>query len=322
MIEILEKQLKKEEYNNLYLFYGEEYLKKYYESKYKAAILKNSLEDMNLNIIEGKTTIKEIADKANQVPFMSPYRLVLVRNSGFFAKSGTDMESLSELTSTIIIFTEKEVDKRVGAYKTLAKKGLAVEMKIPKENELVNWLGDFFKDNKTAIKKSDIIYLLQITPPDMQMIKKEAEKLASHGEITREVIDQLVTKSPDLKIFDMLKFLGQKDVKKALQIYNNMLDNRTEPLMILAMIIRQFRLILRVKALSHSGVPLDNIVSKLKSRSFIVRECLAQSKNFKFNTLIQALEDCLNTDIAIKTGKISPPLGVELLIVKYGSSDI
>ena len=55
-------------------------------------------------------------------------------------------------------------------------------------------------------------------------------------------------------------------------------------------------------------------------QAFLVRKLLAQGKNFSLSTLSQALEDCLEADVAFKTGQIDEELAVELLILKYGAA--
>ena len=59
------------------------------------------------------------------------------------------------------------------------------------------------------------------------------------------------------------------------------------------------------------------IAEELKLREFVVSNCLGQGRNFKLNTLMQALKDCARCDSDIKSGLVAPELGVELIILKY-----
>jgi DNA polymerase-3 subunit delta len=151
---------------------------------------------------------------------------------------------------------------------------------------------------------------------------QELDKLRHYAygkqEITKQDIDQVTTKSIETKIFDMLSALGTKKTAKAVEMYNNMIQAKTEPLMILSMLARQFRLILRAKALGADGYGSGDIAKEIGVPSFAVKEYIAQGKNFKYSSLIQALEDCLDTDIKIKTGQVSPVLGVEMIVLKFG----
>ena len=61
----------------------------------------------------------------------------------------------------------------------------------------------------------------------------------------------------------------------------------------------------------------DAIAAKLGLRDFAVREYLRQSKRFSVKGWEAALRECLDTDLAIKSGRMPEETAVELLIVKY-----
>jgi len=90
---------------------------------------------------------------------------------------------------------------------------------------------------------------------------------------------------------------------------------KEQPLMILAMIIRQFRIILMVKAANEKRMPKAQMAKELGLRSFIVDEALNQGRQFSTLEIMQALQACQDTDIKIKTGLINAEVGVELLIM-------
>ena len=93
---------------------------------------------------------------------------------------------------------------------------------------------------------------------------------------------------------------------------------KESPIMILAMIARQFRIILQSKYLAEKGFYNADIAKKINQREFVVSQCLSQAKNFRKKDLLKALDDCLKCDANIKTGKIQDKLGVEMIIMKYG----
>jgi DNA polymerase-3 subunit delta len=119
----------------------------------------------------------------------------------------------------------------------------------------------------------------------------------------------------------MVAAIGNKNAEKALDIYNNMLLAKESPFGINKMIARQFRLILQCKYVAvKKKYNNAQIANELGLREFIVRDCMAQSKNFDIKLLINAIKDCAQTDTNIKKGLITDELGVELLIIKYSSN--
>src|SRR5690606_2131182 len=85
---------------------------------------------------------------------------------------------------------------------------------------------------------------------------------------------------------------------------------------ILAMIARQFRLIMQCKEYYRQGYSADVISSKLGQPGFVVKKCIAQSRNFTMEQLRGGLSLCLELDYGIKSGRIQDVTGLEMLIIK------
>lgn len=89
--------------------------------------------------------------------------------------------------------------------------------------------------------------------------------------------------------------------------------------MVLSLITRQFRLILETLLLSEGGFGNEQIAAKLELREFAVKEYQRQSKRFSAENWKQAVRDCLQVDLDIKSGKAAEETAVELLIVRYAA---
>ncbi len=325
----LKKDIKEKNFKNIYLFYGdEEYLKRIYIDKLKKELVSNETEMMNYDFFEGNTVnVREIIDSAETMPFMSDYRLILIKNSGLFALGRKeDTALLSDYVNdmpknTVIVFNEEKIDKRNSFYKIADKKGMCVDFKLPSENELVEFLVKRAKNRKIIVSNSSCIYFLRCILDNMDTIVSEIDKLIDYcqekGEIKNNDIDAVCTKSLESKIFYLTEQIGNRNLLNALYAYENLILNKEQPLMILSMIARQFRYILQLKELSQKGFNADMAASALGIRRFQAVEFLKQSSSFEYNTLVNALKDCLECDVKIKTGKLSDKSGVKSLIIKY-----
>ena len=94
---------------------------------------------------------------------------------------------------------------------------------------------------------------------------------------------------------------------------------KESPIGILAMMSRQFRMILKVKYMSQQGHSNQSIAKRTGFRHFMVTECIRQAPNFTFKQLESAIRECLEADVSIKTGMMKPELAVELILIKYSS---
>lgn len=328
----LKKQWKNGEFGRCYLFFGtENYLLKDYETALEKAILPEGTEMMNHDIFEEKrATAASIIDAAETFPFLNEKRLITVKNSEFFQKSGRKEEGeklkefLSDIPeSTCLLFIEEKVEKTSALYKAVVKYGQAVEFKKLTEKDLGAWIKKICKDNDKQMSESVLGLFLQTVDHDMENIEGELMKLIAYKgeepEIKAEDIRAVCTVSLEARVFDLVKAVAEKRPEKAVQIYRTLLSMKESPYMVLSLITRQFRFILETKLFSESGMTNETIAAKLEIRDFAVKEYLRQSKRFPAQVWKDAMKDCLETDLNIKLGKAAEETAVELLIVKYAT---
>ncbi|MCT4612428.1 MAG: DNA polymerase III subunit delta [Clostridia bacterium] len=326
-MKVLKEHIKSGKYDNIYLFYGaENFLKDYYLTQMKENIVSQN-EMMNMDIFDDENmNIDSIADSIETLPFMSEYRLIIVKMSNLFSKGKKDdveklLESLENVPETnIIIFVEETVDKRNKLYKFVDKKGSVVEFALQKEAELVRWIENALKKEGLGIDSRDASLIIRNVGSDMNQIKLNLDKLVCYvkeGTINEIDIEEVCDKTSEIKIFDLVKYIGLKDTKRAIETYESLLYQKEHPIMILTMIARQFKMLMQVKYLKGKGYDNRAIATKIGSRDFVVRDLSTQTNNFTLNDLKDAYKDSLEIDYAIKTGKIKPEAGVEGLIVKY-----
>lgn len=317
------EDIKSGNFKTLYFLYGDEaYLRKQYKDMLKKAIVGD--DDMNYSYYEGKDiNIRALIDQAETLPFFADRRLIIIENSGLFKSEGEELaEYLKEApTSTYFVISEAEVDKRSKLYKTCTSIGMAVEMKSPDEMTLKKWVNKLFTDAGKKMTERDIEYFLEMTGEDMTNIKNEVEKLICYAGdkdiITAADADEIVTKQINNHIFEMVEAIGNRNQKKALDLYYELLTLREPPFRILSLIARQFNLLLQTKELLLNNVGNAQIVEKIKVPPFAVKKYIYEAKQFDMPSLKKALEACVKADEDIKSGKMSDKMSVELLIVEF-----
>lgn len=155
----------------------------------------------------------------------------------------------------------------------------------------------------------------------MENIERELQKLiaykGSQGDVQPEDIRAVCTVSLEAKVFDLVRAVAEKKAEKALQIYHDLILLKESPYMVLSLISRQFRMILQSMLLSQTGMTNSAIAARLELRDFAVKGYLQQSRRFSPEGWKRALKDCLETDLAIKSGKMGEEAAVELLILRY-----
>ena len=334
MKSILE-DIKTQNFKQAYLLYGEEaYLKHQYKNKLKNALLPED-DTMNFSRFEGKgTEIPKVIDLAETMPFFADRRVILLENTGFF-KNKADaladyMGSLPDYL--VLIFVEEEVDKRNRMYKAVQKQGRAVEFARQDEKTLMTWVLGMMKKEGKKITRQDMEDFLEKTGTDMGNISQELEKLLSYtmgrDVITRADIEAVCTTQITNRIFemiravtglifDMVEAIANKNQKKALELYYELIALKEPPMRILFLLARQFNLLLQVKELLAEHCDQATIAKRTGLQSFVVRNYIPMSRQYAAEELKAAVNDCVQMEEDVKTGKISDLLSVELLITKY-----
>ena len=281
---------------------------------------------MNVNRFEGKgVPVPQIIDMAETLPFFADRRVIILEYTELFKSGG---EKLSEYLkkpaeSSSFILVEREVDKRSGLYKTVKKLGYAAEFGRQDAKTLQKWVCGILKKEKKQISPETLQLFLEGTGDDMENIRKELEKLLCYT-LDREVItskdvEEICVPQIQNHIFDMITAIANGSGEQALKLYYDLLSLREPPMRILALISRQFNLLLQVKELAQKGYPQAMIGEKVGLHGFIAGKYMKQASGFKVPFLKQALEDCAQTEYAFKSGKLGERMSVELLIVKYSS---
>ncbi len=320
----LNEDLKTGQFKQIYLLYGEEgYLKRQYRDRFVKAMLPEG-DTMNYAHYEGKNiNVREVIDLAETLPFFAQRRLIVFEDTGFFKSAGAELaDYIKDMPeTTYFIFVENEVDKRSKLYKAVKAKGHIVELTTQDEGTLKRWIQGIVRREKKQISDSVILYFLNKVGTDMENIQRELEKVFCYAldrqEITREDIDAVCVTQITNHIFDMVNAVADKNQRRALDLYYDLLALKEPPMRILFLMIRQYRILFQVKGLSGQGYGKKEIASKAGLHPFAAGKYMDQAKKFRMSELRAVMEDGADIEQRVKTGLLTDNLAVELFIVKH-----
>jgi len=336
-ISALKQDIKSKKFRRLYLFYGpEEYLKKYYLQCIEDSLVDDNLKMLNRIVLEGKVDVTQILDNCETMPVFSEKKVVVVKNSGLFIRKGKQEESAGRKSSkdndlircmenipeyTCLIFYEDDVDKNLKAVKFVAENGLLVEFSYQKHDDLIKWVIKHFKLNNKSISPLLASQLIESCDQGMTEILNEINKvimyMGDREEATEKDIEAVCSRSIKSRIFDLTDAISEKNCAKALRTLNEMIILK-EPLpLILFMITKQFRQILEMKLLMSEGMSFKEAVSKMKINPYVAGKIEKQINRFSVEELKGAINRCMETDIAVKNGRMNDRIATELLITEF-----
>ena len=187
----------------------------------------------------------------------------------------------------------------------------------------MRWAAGILAREGRKITTRDMELFLTKTGTDMGNIRMELEKLITYtmGQdiVTREDIEEICTTRTENKIFDMVRAVTERNQRRALDLYNDLLTLREPPMRILFLLSKQFRQMCLAKKMAGEGASQNEIATRLGIPSFVARNILACARAYSVEELEQAEEDFVDAEEAVKTGRLQDVLSVELLIVKYST---
>ena len=318
----INEDIKQQNFKQIYLLYGEErYLRRQYRERLRKALCSED-DTMNTHFYEGRDiSVGAVIDLAETLPFLAERRVIFISNSGLFKSGGEKMaEYLAEPNeTTYFVFTESEIDKRSKLFKTVNSKGYAAEFAVQDEKTLKRWAAGVLGKEGKKITENTVQLLLSKTGTNMENIQMELEKLICYcldrEVITDEDVEAVCTTRISNHIFDMINAIADKQQKKALDLYYDLLALKEPPMRILFLIARQCNLLLQAKELKLKGHDQRSIASKIGVPPFAAGKYLAQASRFKTEKLRNAVAKCVEAEEAVKSGRMNDILSVEILIM-------
>ncbi len=316
--------------NNIYVFFGEE--KVLIEEEVKTSITstfnKQSEENIATYDLE-KESLKELIEDACTLSLFGEKKLIICKNSFFLSSSKeTDEAAIVELNkylknqneNTIIIFLldGDKLDARKKIVKEFKKYANLKEFKKMNVYALEEYVKKSIYAKKYKITNEAVSLLVSRSDYNLGIIKNEIDKITIYKGNDQHIdikdIIELVPPSLNDNIFDLVNAVVDRDIKKILELYNQLLLKNEEPIKIIVTLANQFRLIYQTKRLKKLGFTENQIVSKLDIHPYRIK--LASQINLSEKFLIEYIEKLADLDIGIKTGKINKETGLELFFLQ------
>ena len=322
----IRENIKSGQFHRAYLLYGpEDYLRSQYRDLLLKALIPEG-DEMNLTRFSGKDTDETaLISQAETMPFFADRRVILAEDTGFFKNKTEDLASYLEKLPDylVLIFSEKEADKRTKTFKAIQKYGHVTEFDVQNEDTLVRWIFTRMKKEGKKITSADMQRFLAAAGSDMANIDNELNKLLSYcaGKevITGEDIDAVCTPQLTGQIFDMVRAVTERKQKEALDLYYDLLALKEPPMRILYLIARQYDQLLRIRSMAGEGMPQQEIASRAGVPPFVVRRSMNLIRQYPEERLQEILQELVQMEEDVKTGKLDDTLSVELAIVKLSA---
>lgn len=329
------KEVQRGEFKPVYLLYGTEaFLIEECVSFIKNKALDEQFLDFNFSVYDmNEIPIQQAVMDAETLPFMGEKRLVVAKHALFLtgakASGGADhqLEALQAylerpIDTSIFILTvfQEKLDERKKLVKQLKSAGAVFPFMPLKDHELWGWIKRQAQKRGVQIDDPSAQDLDRIVGNDLRRLQQELDKMASYvgqgGMITEEVVDALASRTLEQDIFGLIDKASRLDIDQAMRIYYDLLKNKEEPLTVLSLLARQFRLILQVKVLAAKGYSGQQMASSLGMHPYPVKLAAEKAQRFSEKALRRIIAYLAEEDFRIKTGQMDKSLSMELFFMR------
>ncbi len=204
----------------------------------------------------------------------------------------------------------------------LKKQPYAWEMNLLNGWQLAEWLKKYLAEKNIKIEAGALKELLILTDNDLNNLVLELGKLIAYGDgqtIALTAVRELIKAKFNDDIFALVDALGQKNQKLAVKLISRQLKSGDHELAILNMVVRQFKIMLRVNSALENieGRPnAAQIAETLNLHPFVVQKIMAQAQNFTPEKLVAIYRELIELEGKFKNGAKNPELLFDLFAVK------
>lgn len=319
----------------------------------RAALGPAEMAELSTTWLDGrKVSVAEVRHHADAMPFLTAKRLVVVEGlvaqinkraqAGGKAKrkpsddQRRNEQGIDELllcldqapeTTDLALVEAETLGKRDRVHKRVEElasqgRGEIVACEAPEQKDLPAWVIQRARAKGAEIEGAAAFDMAAFIGRNLRLIDSELEKLvayrAGEGPIRRDDVRLLVPYAQEANIFDMVDALGRQDGAAAVRLLRELERDGAAPLYLLAMITRQFRILIQVgdEMARNPGADKYAIGKAIGLHHFPTSKAMTQSRRWRMADLEAVYDRLLETDLAIKTGKMPDDMALDLLVVE------
>ncbi len=318
----------------LYLFVGDEQ----YLQERAVKMLFNTLDEASrvfnasiFSIGDGAAGEKVSAwtaiETANQIPMIAARRIIVIRD---FDKIKDDENELmlgylkSPSPTATVVFQAASLDQRRKLTSALMKTCEVVAFERLTEQQAARWAEEFLKRRGCRIEPNALGHLLGLVGVRLTRLSNELEKLATYaggGFITNTAVEELVPRAREHTSWELWDAIIDRNRTRALKLMDRLLEDGSEPLVILGALAGLYRRMLAAKELMLRRASTEE-VNKATGRYGRNAEIFnARMLRTSLEEITHGLRRIAGVDNAIKNSEATPKLQMQFLIAELTLPD-
>lgn len=263
--------------------------------------------------------VEAVIEEADTLPFLQDHKLIIATQAVFL--SGQDskksdvthnltmleewLEQPSPTATVVFIAPYEKLDGRKRITKKMRDCATVIEAKPLEGKDLSTWIQHEAKRNGAQISSVNAQVLMNTVGDNLLALATEIQKIATylgeHEEITADLIEMLVPRTPEADVFRLTDAYLANDIPKSVSIYHDLLRGGEEPIMLTSLIASQIRLMIHVQTLRRKGYQQQQIAKTLRVHPYRVKLMLENRRMPNEKRLLEILNQLAAIDYKLKT---------------------
>ena len=273
-----------------------------------------SLEEID---VEARTELSagDLLGVLTGTSLFNPRKMVVLKGLGSRADLQERMEdAFSKIDEDVLlVIVAPKIDGKTHFGQLLKKQAGYEECPPHRGRELEDWLIGQARAAECQLSRPLAAYLVERAGSELLMLEKEVAKLRVHPDVSKELIDELVAANPRSQTFDFLDALMRGRLSQALAFYREQRQQKTEPLLMMGLLVWQLRALVLVSRGKFSDSELQ---SEFGLKPFVLRKAKALSRNIGSRQLLALIRLTRRTDERIRSEFVKPDEALLFLIFR------
>jgi DNA polymerase-3 subunit delta len=311
-------------------------------ARIKGELDSDGMLSVNTDVLDGREVSPEqLMAICDTMPFLSAHRLVVVEGllkrfdrpegprRGARAARGESTEALERWRgladyaqrmpdTTTLILVDEEVSAGNPLLQALKPSGQVREFRLLRPGVVLQWILERAQNQGIDISPAAARLLADLVGNNLWLLASELEKLAAYAQgrrIEGADVRALVSEAHQVNIFAMVDAIVEKRAAVALRLLRQLTTAGVEGGRLLAMVIRQYRLIIQAREMMTANLSTLEIGQRLGVTSeFVLQRILDQAQRYSLSRLKAVYRRLLEADVGVKRGQYDEGLALELLV--------
>lgn len=219
--------------------------------------------------------------------------------------------------TTVLVFMDRELSVRNALLQAVRPHAQVREFKPLQQSEVAAWINARAARDGVTLEARAVAALAQLVGNQLWTLESETQKLGTYaggGPVTEADVRALVTLAREPNVFAMADAVVEGRAHDAADLLLRLLAEGDSPQRLLAMVARQYRLLLLTKELQQRGVRPQEIGTRLQVQGFVMQRLLNQAPAYTVERLRTAYRKLLDADLSVKRGVFDDETALHLLV--------